>query len=374
MAAFWPTEDAKQVTAAPVEKTKFTIRPEQRKFWSFQPLAKPAAPRVKDAAWAKTTIDRFILAKLEEKNLKPVKPADKRVLIRRAYFDLIGLPPTPDQVDAFLADNSPDAFAKVVDRLLASPQYGERWARHWLDVARYADGTGRGDGRLVFLGYGMARDGYANTWRYRDWVIQAFNEDMPYNQFVKAQIAADLMPEKDRAKMLPALGFFGIGPWFTGDDVVFVEARANERDDKIDALTKGFLGLTVTCARCHNHKFDPISQKDYYALGGVFASSGYSEYSLAPQSEVDRYKTRLARVKDQQDAIKEFVEQANMEATTTLARQTARFLMAFRKVQLANPRPNPAKVAEEEKLDAETLIRWGRYLIQPRKIEYPFLK
>src|SRR5205814_1810412 len=266
MAAFWPTEDAKQVTAAPVEKTKFTIRPEQRRFWSFQPLAKPAASRVKDAVWAKSMSDRCILAKLEEENLKPVKPADKRALIRRAYFDLIGLPPTPEQVDAFLSDNSPDAFAKVVDRLLASPQYGERWARHWLDVARYADGTGRGDGRLVFLGYGMARDGYANTWRYRDWVIQALNEDMPYNQFVKAQIAADLMPEKDRAKMLPALGFFGIGPWFTGDDVVFVEARANERDDKIDALTKGFLGLTVTCARCHNHKYDPISQKDYYAL------------------------------------------------------------------------------------------------------------
>ena len=175
---------------------------------------------MKDAGWAKTPIDRFILAKLEEKGLKPVQAADKRVLIRRAYFDLIGLPPTPEQVDAFLADNSPDAFAKVVDRLLASPQYGERWARHWLDVARYADGNGRPDNRPVFLGYGMARDGYANTWRYRDWVIQAFNEDMPYDQFVKAQIAADLMPEKDRSKMLPALGFFGIGPWFTGDDVV----------------------------------------------------------------------------------------------------------------------------------------------------------
>src|SRR5207247_2332884 len=156
MAAFWPTEDAKPAAEAPApEKTKFTIRPEQRKFWSFQPLQRPAAPRVKDTAWAKTNIDRFVMAKLEEKKLKPVGPADKRSLIRRAYFDLIGLPPTPEQVEAFLADNSPDAFAKVVDRLLASPQYGERWARHWLDVARYADGTGRGDGRLVFLGYGM---------------------------------------------------------------------------------------------------------------------------------------------------------------------------------------------------------------------------
>ena len=178
-------------------------------------------------------------------------------------------------------------------------------------------------------------------------------------RFVKAQIAADHLPEKDRKNLMPGLGFFGLGPWFTGDDVVFTEARANERDDKIDALSKGFLGLTVTCARCHDHKYDPISQKDYYALGGVFASSGYSEYSLAPQSEVDRYKTRHARVKDQEDAIKEFVEQASMEVTTTLARQTARYLMAVRKVQLANPRPNPAKVAEEEKLDPETLRPMG---------------
>jgi len=284
MAAFWPAEDSKPV--APVlAKTSFTIRPEQRTFWSFQPIRKSVAPKVTDTAWAKTPIDQFILAKLEEKKLKPAPPADKRALIRRAYFDLIGLPPTPEQVDAFLADNSADAFAKVVDRLLASSQYGERWARHWLDVARYADGTGRPDTRMVFLGYGMARDGYSNTWRYRDWVIQALNQDMPYDRFVKAQIAADLMPEPDRSKLLPGLGFFGIGPWFTGDDVVFVEARANERDDKIDALTKGFLGLTVTCARCHNHKYDPISQKDYYALGGVFANSGFWEYNLSPDRD-----------------------------------------------------------------------------------------
>jgi hypothetical protein len=182
-------------------------------------------------------------------------------------------------VDSFVADSSTDAFAKVVDRLLASPQYGERWARHWLDVARYADGTGRPDSRQVFLGYGMARDGYANTWRYRDWVIQALNADMPYDQFVKAQIAADLMPAQDRSKLLPALGFFGIGPWFTGDDVVFVEARANERDDKIDALTKGFLGLTVTCARCHNNKYDPIFQRDYYAL--AMFNSGFRSTTCA---------------------------------------------------------------------------------------------
>lgn len=150
----------------------------------------------------------------------------------------------------------------MVDRLLSSPHYGERWGWHWLDVARYADGDGP-DKRPVYIGYGMAKDGYANTFRYWDWVIDAFNKDLPYEAFVKAQIAADLLPEKERKDLMPALGFFGLGPWFTGDDVVFAEARANERDDKIDALTKGFLGLTVTCARCHDHKYDSISQKDY---------------------------------------------------------------------------------------------------------------
>ena len=239
----------------------FHITPQQRAFWSFQPLKKSEPPPVKNAVWAKTPIDHFILARLEEKGLAPGKPADQHTLIRRATFDLTGLPPTPEDVDAFLADRSPDAFAKVVDRLLASPHYGERWGRHWLDVARYADGDGP-ENRPVYIGYGMAKDGYVNTFRYRDWVIDAFNRDLPYDQFVKAQIAADLLPVPDRKPLMPGLGFFGLGPWFTGDDVVFAEARATERDDKIDALTKGFLGLTVTCARCHAHQYDPISQKD----------------------------------------------------------------------------------------------------------------
>lgn len=168
----------------------FHITAEQKAFWSLQPIAKPSLPPVKDPAWAKAAIDRFILAKLEQNGLKPVKQADKRVLIRRAAFDLIGLPPTPEEVDAFVSDNSPNAFANVVDRLLASPRYGERWGRHWLDVARYADGDGP-DNRPVYIGFGMAKDGYVNTFKYRDWVIDAFNKDLPYDTFVKAQIAAD---------------------------------------------------------------------------------------------------------------------------------------------------------------------------------------
>ena len=368
--AVWPEADV-------VTRKGFHITDEQRAFWSFQPLRKAQPPAVKDPAWAKTPIDRFVRAKLEEKDLKPTKPADKRVLIRRATYDLTGLPPTPEQVDAFLADNSPDAFAKVMDRLLASSHYGERWGRHWLDVARYADGEvgdrRRGNLAQVFVGYGMAKDGYVNTYRYRDWVIYAFNSDMPYDQFVKAQIAADQLPG-NRKDLLPGLGYFALGPWFTGDDVVFTEARANERDDKIDALTKGFLGLTVTCARCHDHKYDPISQKDYYSLGGVFLSSGYYEYSLAPEKQVSTYREHWQKNKEQQEAIKRFQQQAQIDAAEKLASQTPDYMMAVRKIVTGSPRLDPATVATEQNLDAETLGRWVKYQTNPAQKQHPYLK
>jgi mono/diheme cytochrome c family protein len=373
--AVWPDGDAK-VAETPIAAPRFTIKPGQRKFWSFQPLQKPAVPAVKNGSWAKSPIDHFILAKLEENNLKPVKQADKRALIRRAYYGLIGLPPTPEQVDAFLSDNSADAFAKVIDHLLATPQYGERWARHWLDVARYADGSGQPDRRPVFLGYGQARDGYANTWRYRDWVAQAFNQDLPYDQFVKAQIAGDLMPEPERTKMLPGLGFLGIGPWFTGDDVVFVEARANERDDKIDVVTKGFLGMTVTCARCHNHKYDPISQKDYYAMAGIFASSGYWEYNLVPEQQVAAYQDQRKKVKAAESALQEYADACALRVAQTLTGQIPQYMMAVRKVALTNPKAQKAdldKSAEVEKLDSETFQRWFKYLTAAEKL-HPYLK
>jgi hypothetical protein len=366
-----PASPAKQHSAS--EPKGFRIRPEQRNFWSFQALKKSVPPDVKDRAWPKSNLDRFVLAKLEEKNLKPVPQADKLALIRRATFDLTGLPPTPEQVDAFVSDNSPDAFAKVVDRLLASPHYGERWARHWLDVARYADGPGRGAGApgpvnlRSFLGYGMTRDGFATTWHYRDWVIQAFNEDVPYDQFVRAQIAADLMPEKDRTKLLPGLGFFGLGPWFVGDDVIFSEARANERDDKIDALTKGFLGLTVTCARCHDHKYDPISQKDYTALAGVFASSGFKEYLLSPQQAVENYRTQHAKLKAKAEEIEELAEEATYRIAETLATEIPQYMLAVRKALMATPRPDLEKLANQDKLNPALLQRWFAYLTEAEK-------
>ena len=367
--AFWPRQQAAPATTG----GKFSIRPEHRNFWAFRPLAKPVLPRVKDTAWPKNAMDRFILAKLEEKGLQPVGPADKRTLLRRATYDLTGLPPTPEQVEAFLADSSPGAFATVVERLLESPHYGERWGRHWLDVARYADGTGRPDTRPVFLGYGTSRDGYANTWRYRDWVVQALNEDMPYDQFVRAQIAADLLPEEQREKMLPGLGFFGIGPWFTGDDVVFVEARANERDDKIDVLTKGFLGLTVTCARCHDHKYDPISQQDYYALGGIFKNSSFWEYSLAARQQVDAFHKQRKHVQALETALEDAAGEAARTVATRLAGEIPQYMMAVRKALLSGENQDLAKAAEAGNLDAELLKRWFRYLTEVEKL-HPYLK
>jgi len=230
-----------------------------KQHWAWQPLINPDVPKVKDSTWAKSPIDNFILAKLEEKQLKPNASADKRTLIRRATFDLIGLPPTPHDVEQFQKDDSPDAFAKVVDRLLASPHYGERWGRHWLDVARYSDTKGQIKRQREDFNYPYA-------WSYRDYVIRSFNADKPYNIFVIEQIAADKLPSTARNPgNLAALGFLTIGDRFMGmpNDII---------NDRIDVVTKGFLGMTVTCARCHDHKFDPIPTKDYYSLHGVFAS------------------------------------------------------------------------------------------------------
>jgi len=231
-----------------------------RMHWAYQSVQKPAVPESPNNAWCKTPVDAFILQKLEANGMTPNKPVTKEALIRRAYYDLIGLPPTPYEVADFLKDNTPGAFAKVIDKLLAAPQYGERWGRHWLDTARYSDTIGGDRNANRTTAYR-----YANAWTYRDYVIKAFNDDKPYDQFVIEQLAADQLPDvKDSDPRLAALGFLTVGERFRNvNDVI---------NDRIDVVSKGFLGLTVTCARCHDHMFDPIPQKDYYALHGVFAS------------------------------------------------------------------------------------------------------
>ncbi len=254
----------------PQEKVVGQGNTEAKDFWAFQPPTDPPPPAVKDTAWPRSDLDRFLLAKLEEKGLRPAPPADPRTLIRRATFDLTGLPPTPEEIDAFLTDRSPDAFAKVVDRLLAAPAYGERWGRHWLDVARYADSNG--------LDENVA---YGNAWRYRDYVVAAFNEDRPYDQFLLEQLAGDLLPPAPdaavRQERLIATGFLALGPKVLAE-VDEKKMEADIIDEQLDTVGRTVLGLTVGCARCHDHKFDPISQKDYYGLAGVFRSTRTMEH------------------------------------------------------------------------------------------------
>src|SRR5579871_67639 len=313
--AVWPKSSMSLPTA------KSVVTPESRRFWSMLPLAKPANPPVKDSKWAKTTIDKFVLANLEKQGLRPVAAAGKRDLIRRATFDLTGLPPTPEEVATFEKDASPDAFAKVVDRLLASPHYGERWGRVWLDVARY----GEDDYRSLNPNPKGYRP-YPNAYAYRDWVIQAFNDDMPFDKFVKAQIAGDLVDPKDRPKMLAGTGFLGLGPWYY-DNGAFEITRADERHDRVDAVTRGFLGLTVACARCHNHKYDPIPQTDYYSLAGVFYNTIYQEYPNAPKKVVDEYSALEDEMDKEQKMLQEVQNAASDTLSRSMAYQTSNYMM-----------------------------------------------
>jgi len=249
--------------AAPTDARRTIDFDEGRSFWSFQPVQQHALPAVEDSNWPRGRIDRFLLADMEAVGLRPSLPADRRMLLRRVTFDLIGLPPTPAEFDAFVNDQSPDAYETVVEQLLQSPHHGERWGRFWLDLARYSDTTAK------WL-YTLKR-----SYLYRDWVVQALNQDMPYDKFVTRQLATDLMPSTGPDDV-PALGFLGLSPTYWKElklaPNVIESIVAEEWDERIDAVSRSFLGLTVSCARCHDHKFDPISTEDYYGLAGVFAS------------------------------------------------------------------------------------------------------
>ncbi len=319
--AFWP-----EAVVSPANvSSKYVITPQQRKFWAWQPLVP-----------SKASLDTFVLAKLEAKQLKPNAPASRRDLIRRAYLDLTGLPPTFDETAAFVNDKSPDAFAKVVDRLLASPRYGERWARYWLDVARYADDRLDSDVELP----------YPNSYRYRDWVIEAFNKDLPYNTFVKAQIAGDQLKNQD-PKLAIGLGFYGLSPELT--------------DDRVDVTTRGFLGLTGACAQCHDHKFDPIPTKDYYALQGVFSSTKRSEFELAPAAEVKAWKDQDKKIQEVKKRIEAFLHNQATTLAEALAADSPRYIRAVRRIVSSSGLTVKAAAAVDG-LDEETLGRWLTYL------------
>jgi cytochrome c553 len=353
---------AKPGAAAPA----YVITPEQRAFWSFQPIHVAPVPAVSHALWPKTDIDRYVLARLERAGLAPVRAADKRTLIRRATLDLIGLPPTLEEIEAFEQDASPDAFARVVDRLLASPQYGEAWGRLWLDVARYGEDDYRSlDPKQ--RGYNP----YPNAYLYRDWVIKAFNDDLPYDRFVRAQLAGDLLGDAStRARTLPALGFLGLGPWFYDNGAVEI-TRADERHDRVDVVSRGFLGLTVGCARCHDHKYDPIPTRDYYSLAGVFLNTSYHEYPLAPKSVVDEYLLQDKQIEKKEKLLEEFTKTESTQLGETLALQASKYMAAAWKV-LGEPKDEIAKIVDAEKLDYELFDRWLKFLVKPPRF-YPYL-
>jgi uncharacterized protein DUF1553/uncharacterized protein DUF1549/cytochrome c len=328
--AVWPENEKSAAKSPP-----YNITADQRAFWSFRPVRSVSPPDVKDANWARTEIDRFLAAKLEARGLHPVRRADRRTLIRRAAYDLTGLPPTQEDVVAFEHDRSPDAFAKVIDHLLASPRYGERWGRLWLDVARYSDD------RLD-----SERDNpYPASFRYRDWVIQAIQNDMPYDVFVKAQIAGDQLP--DHEKYEAGLGFYALSP--------------EMQDDRVDATARGFLGLTVACAQCHDHKYDPIPTRDFYSLMGVFRNTDLHEVPLAPKETVDAYKAQSALIQKKEKELKAYVDAQSAQLGLILASETARYLLAS------------GQSSRDGSLDRETLARWTKYLAEPEK-QHPFLK
>ena len=327
----------------------------QRTHWAFQPVRLPAVPSVKDAAWVKNPIDAFVLAELESRGLKPSPPADRRTLIRRVSYDLTGLPPTPAEVEAFVGDADPEAYAKLVDRLLASPQYGEHWARHWLDVARYSDTKG--------YVYGREERFFVHAPAYRDWVVRAFNEDLPYDDFLLLQLAADQAAPNDRAA-LAAMGYLTLGRRFLGvtHDII---------DDRIDVVGRGMLGLTVGCARCHDHKYDPIPTDDYYSLYGVFQNCTERLVPIAEPAARDKaYEAFEAELKKRQQALAEAMAKAREETSAIVRRKTTEYLAAQLELE-KYPEESFSQILSKEDINPIFVRRWQAYLQKMAKADDP---
>jgi cytochrome c553 len=362
LGAPWPGAEKVEAARRPSGVIDFT--PEQKSFWAFQPVQDPPPPAVKNESWVRTPVDRFILARLEEKALNPAPPADKLTLLRRVTYDLTGLPPTVKEIDDFLADDSPQAFERVVDRLLASPRYGERWGRHWLDVARYADSTGNDEDHR-----------YPYAWRYRDYVIEAFNSDLPYDQFIREQVAGDLLPPKDptaglNRRGIVATGFLALGPKALAQQDK-KKMLYDVYDEQVDVLSKAFLGLTVACARCHDHKFDPIRSKDYYSLISIFASTRSFEEAephvskllytpLVPEKLYDDFKRHRLEIiykhLDVDEALAEYLEKHAVDLNTRLAD----YMVAAREIEENGA--GALTLASERHLDPAVLGKWAAYL------------
>jgi hypothetical protein len=336
------------------EAPRTTASNQPREWWSLKRPVRPEVPEIADKSWPKTPVDSFILAKLDEAKLKPSAAADKRTLIRRATYDLIGLPPTQIEIDEFVRDTTTNAFEKVVDRLLSSPQYGVRWGRHWMDISRYAD-TADGPDRFAF------------SYTYRDWVIGAFNEDMPFDQFAKKQVAADQLRPIDK-RDLAALGFITLGH-------TVPKGEPDTIDDRIDVITRGFLGMTVTCARCHDHKFDPIPTRDYYSLYGIIANSVEPvEYPLVGKEDagsplVQQYRRGMQR---RLAALNEFETKRHAQLVAELrqAPWISRYLLGAQAALIMN-NPEIEALSRNSDFNLFMLRRWRAYLLMAREKRDP---
>lgn len=372
MGAPWPGAS----TSSMVESNPTTWRSstreftdDEKKYWAYQPVSKQSPPPVKNSSWIKSPIDAFILNKLEEKGIEPSKPTDKTTLLRRATFDLTGLPPTESEIKDFLGDSSPKAFSKVIDRLLSSPRYGEKWGRHWLDVARYADSTGSDEDHR-----------YPDAWKYRDYVIESFNKDRPYDQFVREQLAGDLLPHSSQndgpvnRRGIIATGFLAIGPKAIAQQDK-KKLLYDVYDEQVDVTTKAFLGLTVACARCHNHKFDPILTKDYYSLVGIFASTKsfkvvegtVSQVVTKPLVTKEEYDAWIIKrdahreqLKLRNFAIAEIVDKEQTKLISTTLPRMSDYMVAARDVYLNGKKLS--NIVTTRKLSASTLKKWVEYL------------
>jgi hypothetical protein len=366
MGAAWP-EEQKLLTAAPprhdavAATQKYTV--DQQTFWSFQPVRTQIPPPVQREAWIKTPIDGFILAKLEKQGLAPAESAEKLALLRRATFDLTGLPPTGKEIADYLADRSPQAFERVVERLLASPRYGERWGRHWLDIARYGDSTGGDEDYKI-----------PHAWRYRDYVIDSFNRDLPYNRFIMEQLAGDMLPSERSGEVnvngIVATGFLALGPKMLSEQdkpKVFYDIV----DEQIDVTSRALMGLTIACARCHDHKFDPISTQDYYSLASIFASTkqltkleGITSQlyfaPLVPRGLAEDYENYQKKITAKKEAIDEIVDfEAKIYAARFLPR-LADYMVAARSIYAGGRCAD--EVARQNGLDLAVLEKWVKYL------------
>ncbi|MCI0747079.1 MAG: PSD1 and planctomycete cytochrome C domain-containing protein [Verrucomicrobia subdivision 3 bacterium] len=321
-----------------------------REHWAFKPVKLPPAPAVKNSRWAQSPIDHFIVEKLEARGLAPNPPADKRTLIRRATYDLTGLPPSAQEVEEFANDKSAEAWPRVIERLLNSPHYGERWGRYWLDIARYADTKG-----YVF----EEERRFPYSYTYRDYVIRSLNEDLPFDQFILHQLAADLLPLGDDKRPLAALGFLTLGRRFLNNQPDII-------DDRIDVVTRGFMGLTVTCARCHDHKYDPIPTKDYYSLYGVFAScSEPGERPLLGKEALPReYPAYISEREKREKELKSYREEKQAEVRARLRARVGDYLLTAHEGMKLGDKGKQEALARERKLGPAVVQRWIESLAQ----------